>query len=62
MTMKKNKRIARRLEVRHNNDELLIKAQDYFRMYPKVNVTETDSSILKELREELRFHERKVEY
>lgn len=59
MTMQNSQRIARRLEVRRNSDELLIKAQDYFKKYPKVIVTETDSSILKELRKEIRFYERK---
>jgi len=59
MTMEKSERIARRLEVRRNIDKLLIKAQDYFKKYPKIIVTETDSSILKELGKEIRFYERK---
>jgi len=37
-TMEKSERIAGRLEVRRNSDELLIKAQDYFKKYPKVNM------------------------
>lgn len=50
---------ARPLKVRPNSDELLKRANDYFRTYPKVIDTESQSpSILETLKEEIRFFER----
>jgi hypothetical protein len=43
---------ATRLEVRQNCDELLKKANDYFKKYPKVVITDSrPPSILSTLRE-----------
>ena len=51
--------VATRLEVRQNSDEILKKANDYFKKYPKVVITDSRlSSILSTLREEVRFYER----
>lgn len=52
---------TRRLEVRPSSDELLKRANDYFRQYPKVIIPEPkDPSIVETLKEEIRFFERKT--
>lgn len=49
---------ARRLEVRPS-DEVLIRAKEYFRKYPKIiNTQPKESSILEILKEEICYYKR----
>jgi len=54
--------VVTRLEVRQNSDELLRKANDYFKKHPKVVITDSPPNILSTLREEVRFYERPNKY
>ena len=51
---------TRRLTVRNNSDELLKRANDYFKQYPRVVITEYQPPpIIEILKKELQFYEKK---